>query len=76
MLDDVFIAQFGFASSARRVLELAVEDFLEQATISTMGAAQPAQTSLPHATLRRNLVSQYLKCAGYIKQNRAQRTNR
>jgi len=72
MLDDVFIAQFGFASSARRILELTVEDFLELATIShTMGVAQPAQTSLPHATLRRNLVSQYLKCAGYIKQNRA-----
>jgi len=32
-LDDVFVAQFGSASSTRRVIELAVEDILGQATI-------------------------------------------
>jgi len=32
-LDDVFVAQFGSASSTRRVIELAVEDTLGQATI-------------------------------------------
>ena len=32
-LDDVFVAQFGSASSTRRVIELAVKDMLGQATI-------------------------------------------
>ena len=32
-LDDIFVAQFGSASSTRRVIELAVEDILGQATI-------------------------------------------
>ena len=32
-LDDVFVAQFGSASSTRRVIELAVGDILGQATI-------------------------------------------
>ena len=32
-LDDVFIAQFGSASSTRRVIELTVEDILGQATM-------------------------------------------
>ena len=32
-LDDVFVAKFGSASSTRRVIELAVEDILGQATI-------------------------------------------
>ena len=32
MLDDVFVAQFGSASSTRCVIELAVEDILGQAT--------------------------------------------
>ena len=46
--DDVFIAQFGSASSMRRVIELTVEDILKQATVfHTMDGAQPAQTSLP-----------------------------
>jgi len=48
-LDDGFIAQFGSASSTRRVIEFAVEDILGQATIfHTMDVAQSAQTSLPH----------------------------
>jgi len=48
-LDDVFVAQFGSASSKRRVIELAVEDILGQATIfHTVDVAQPAQISLPY----------------------------
>jgi len=47
--DDVFIAQFGSASSTTRVIELAVEDIVGQATIShATDVAKPTQTSLPH----------------------------
>ena len=39
-LDDVFIAQFGSASSSKHVIELAIEDSLGQATIfNTMDVA-------------------------------------
>jgi len=47
--DDVFITQFGSASSTKRIIELAVKDILGQAIMPhTMDVAQPTQTSLPH----------------------------
>ena len=48
-LDDIFIAQFGSTSSTRRVIELAAEDILGQATIfHMMDVAEPSQTPLPY----------------------------
>ena len=47
-LDDVFVAQFGSASSARRVIKFAVKDILGQSTIShMMHVTQTVQKSLP-----------------------------
>ena len=44
----IFVAQFGSASSTRRVMDFAENDIRGHATIPhTMDVAQPVQTSLP-----------------------------
>jgi len=49
VLDNVFVAQFGSASSMRCIIELPIEDILGQTTIfHTVDVTWPAQMSLPY----------------------------